>query len=120
MCLTLAATPQDILEAHLNQLAKKSVGETLASEQALQDVQEARSLIGSSHKLYRGSLAFYLSGDDEDELDRRGLQLANVMLNAGLQPVREEDEVAPPQQLSALAALCSTTPARTASSGIRN
>ncbi len=95
MCLTLVATPQDILEAHLNQLAKKSVGETLASEQALQDVQEARSLIGSSHKLYRGSLAFYLSGDDEDELDRRGLQLANVMLNAGLQPVREEDEVAP-------------------------
>jgi hypothetical protein len=25
----------------------------------------------------------------------RGLQLGNVMLNAGLQPVREEDEVAP-------------------------
>ena len=95
MCLTLVATPQDVLEAHLNHLAKKAVGETLASEQALQDVQEARSLIGSAHKLYRGSLAFYLSGDNEDELDRRGLQLANVMLNAGLQPVREEDEVAP-------------------------
>jgi conjugative transfer ATPase len=29
------------------------------------------------------------------ELDARGLQLANVMLNAGLLPVREEDEVAP-------------------------
>ena len=95
MCLTLVATPQDVLEAHLNHLAKKAVGETLASEQALRDVQEARSLIGSAHKLYRGSLAFYLSGDNEDELDRRGLQLANVMLNAGLQPVREEDEVAP-------------------------
>jgi conjugative transfer ATPase len=95
MCLTLVATPQDVLEAHLNHLAKKSVGETLASEQALQDVQQARSLIGSAHKLYRGSLAFYLRGRDEAELDRRGLQLANVMLNAGLQPVREEDEVAP-------------------------
>ncbi|MCL2344578.1 MAG: conjugative transfer ATPase [Desulfobulbus sp.] len=95
MCLTLIITPQDVLEAHLNQLARKAVGETLASEQTLKDVQEARSLIGSSHKLYRGTLAFFLRGRDEAELDRRGLQLANVMLNAGLQPVREEDEVAP-------------------------
>ncbi|QPI43574.1 conjugative transfer ATPase [Pectobacterium aroidearum] len=95
MCLTLVATPQDVLEAHLNHLAKKAVGETLASEQTLADVQEARSLIGSAHKLYRASLTFYLRGKDEEELDSRGLQLANVMLGAGLQPVREEDEVAP-------------------------
>ncbi|WP_269495627.1 conjugative transfer ATPase [Castellaniella sp. S9] len=95
MCLTVIATPQDVLETHLNHLAKKAVGETLASEQTLRDVQEARSLIGSAHKLYRGSLAFHLRGRDEAELDHRGLQLANVMLNAGLQPVREEDEVAP-------------------------
>ena len=95
LCLTMVATPQDILESHLNHLAKKAVGETLASEHTLKDVQEARSLIGSAHKLYRGALAFYLRGRDEAELDRRGLHLANVMLNAGLQPVREDDEVAP-------------------------
>ncbi|TNL09677.1 conjugative transfer ATPase [Kosakonia cowanii] len=95
MCLTLVITPQDILEAHLNRLAKKAVGETLASEQALKDVQQARGLIGSSHKLYRASLAFYLRGRDLADLDMRGLQLGNVLLNAGLQPVREEDEVAP-------------------------
>src|SRR3546814_7899186 len=51
MCLTMVATPQDVLEADLNHLAKKAVGETLASEQTLKDVQEARSLIGSAHKL---------------------------------------------------------------------
>ncbi|CAP41697.1 MULTISPECIES: conjugative transfer ATPase [Pseudomonadota] len=95
LCLTLVITPQDILEAHLNHLAKKAVGETLASEQALKDVQQARGLIGSSHKLYRASLAFYLRGRDLADLDMRGLQLGNVLLNAGLQPVREEDEVAP-------------------------
>jgi conjugative transfer ATPase len=95
MCLTLVATPQDVLEAHLNYLSKKAVGETLASEQTRQDVQQARALIGSAHKLYRGAVAFYLRGRDMAELDARGLQLANVMLNAGLQPVREEDEVAP-------------------------
>ncbi|MBX7215319.1 MAG: conjugative transfer ATPase, partial [Thermoflexales bacterium] len=95
MCLTLVATPQDVLEAHLNHLSRKSVGETLASEQTRQDVQQARGLIGSAHKLYRGALAFYLRGHDLAQLDARGLQLVNVMLNAGLQPVREEDEVAP-------------------------
>ncbi len=95
MCLTLVATPQDALEAHLNHLGKKAVGETLASEQARQDVRQARALIGSAHKLYRAALAFYLRGRDLAELDARGLQLANVMLNAGLQPVREDDEVAP-------------------------
>ena len=95
MCLTLVATPQDVLEAHLNYLSRKAVGETLASEQTRQDVQQARSIIGRAHKLYRGSLVFYLRGKDLEQLDDRGLQLANVMLNAGLQPVREEDEVAP-------------------------
>ncbi|KHO64292.1 conjugative transfer ATPase [Pseudomonas flexibilis] len=95
LCLTLVVTPQDVLEARLNHLARKAVGDTLASEQARQDVQTARGLIGGAHKLYRGTLAFYLCGRDVAELDARGLQLANVMLNAGLQPVREDDEVAP-------------------------
>lgn len=95
MCLTLVVTPQDVLEAHLNHLARKAVGETLASEQTRHDVQQARGLIGSAHKLYRGALTFYLRGRDREELDARGLQLGNVLLNAGLQPVREEDEVAP-------------------------
>ncbi|MDR6609056.1 conjugative transfer ATPase [Pseudomonas synxantha] len=95
MCLTLIATPQDALEAHLNHLSKKSVGETLASEQTRQDVHQARSIIGSSHKLYRATMAFYIRGKDIAELDTRSMQLANIMLNAGLQPVREDDEVAP-------------------------
>ncbi|KVC95084.1 conjugal transfer protein [Burkholderia ubonensis] len=95
MAMTLVVTPQDTLEAHLNYLSKKSVGETLASEQARQDVQQARTLIGSAHKLYRGAVAFYLRGRDRAELDARTLQLTNVMLGAGLQPVREDDEVAP-------------------------
>ncbi|MCK3840065.1 conjugative transfer ATPase [Pseudomonas sp. NCIMB 10586] len=95
LCLTLVATPQDALEAHLNHLAKKSVGDTLASEQTRQDVQQARSMIGSAHKLYRGSVAFYLRGKDCAELDARGVQLTNALLNAGVQPVRGADEVAP-------------------------
>jgi conjugative transfer ATPase len=95
LCMTMVATPQDALEAHLNHLAKKSVGETLASQQTRQDVQEARSLIGSAHKLYRCAVAFYLRAPDQTELRARELALCNVLLGAGLQPVRPGDEVAP-------------------------
>ncbi|UZE31684.1 conjugative transfer ATPase [Pseudomonas asplenii] len=95
LCITLVITPQDNLEAHLNHLAKKSVGDTLASEQTRDDVQQARSHLGSAHKLYRAAVAFYLRGENLEVLDRRTLQLNNVMLNAGLQPVRDEHEVAP-------------------------
>ena len=95
LCLTLAITPQDRLEAQLNHLSHKAVGDTLDSQQTREDVEQARSLIGRAHKLYRGALAFYLRGRDLPELDARGLQLVNALLNAGLQPVREEDEVAP-------------------------
>ncbi|MFK4135350.1 type IV secretory pathway, VirB4 component [Pseudomonas luteola] len=95
LCITMLVTPQDILEAKLNHLGKKSVGETLSSEQARQDIQSARSIIGSAHKLYQGSVAFYIRGKDTKELDSRSLQLNNVLLNNGIQPVRDEDEVAP-------------------------
>lgn len=95
MCITLVVTPQDSLEGHLNYLSKKSIGETIDSENTRRDVQEARSIIGHAHKLYRGSVAFYLQGSDLADLDSRSRQLANVLLNAGLQPIRDQDEVAP-------------------------
>ena len=82
-------------------------------------MQEARGLIGSAHKLYRGALAFYLRGRDLAQLDARGLQLVNVMLNAGLQPVREEDEVAPLTATCAGSRACSIR-LPTSASGTRN
>lgn len=79
------ATPQDVLESDLNHLAKKAVGETLASEQTLKDVHEARSLIGSARKLYQGHAGVLPARARRAELDRRGSESGlNVMLNAGL------------------------------------
>ncbi|MDC6726476.1 TraC family protein, partial [Leclercia adecarboxylata] len=78
----------------LNRLARKAVGENLASTQTRQDVEEARAIIGRQHKLYRGTLSFYVRGHDEQQLHQRSVSLANALLGAGLQPVREGDEVA--------------------------
>ncbi len=95
LCITLVVTPQDSLEGHLNQLARKSVGDTLASEQTRHDLQQARSIIGQAHKLYRGAIAFFIRGKDANQLETHTRQLINVMLSAGLQPVRDQDEVGP-------------------------
>ena len=94
MSLTLVVTPQDRLEDRLNRLERKAIGENLASRQAREDVAQARPLLGRRHKLYRGTLAFYLRGRDQAQLRERRIALANVLLGAGLQPVREGDEVA--------------------------
>lgn len=95
MCLTLVITPQDILEANFHRLDKKSIGGTVDSEQTRKDLAQVRPILGSAHKLYRAAIAFYLRGDTLAQLDDRTGALANVLFNAGLQPVRDEDDVAP-------------------------
>jgi len=94
MALTLVITAQDILEARLNQLHKKAMGDNLDSEQTRKHVQYARRLIGSKHKLYQGTLAFYLSGKTERDLRHKRVLLANQLQSAGLVPVAEGEEVA--------------------------
>ncbi|WP_081051710.1 conjugative transfer ATPase, partial [Pseudomonas syringae group genomosp. 3] len=86
---------QDVLEAHLEKLARKSVGDNQASALTREAVDEARKLIGRKHKLYRGNVVFYLTGKDEQQLESRSMELANAMLSAGMEPVYPRDEVAP-------------------------
>ncbi|MBS7417492.1 conjugative transfer ATPase [Pseudomonas syringae] len=95
LAITLVITPQDVLEAHLEKLARKSVGDNQASLLTREAVNDARKLIGREHKLYRGSIAFYLKGNDEAQLTARSMQLTNALLGAGMEPVASDDEVAP-------------------------
>lgn len=95
LCITLVITPQDILEGHLEKLSRKAVGDTQASLLTREDVSTARQLIGRKHKLYKGSIAFYLRGKDNAELAERSLNLSNALLGAGMVPVDPQNEVSP-------------------------
>lgn len=95
LCMTLVVTPQDTLESHLEKLSRKAVGDTQASIMTREDVATARQLLGRKHKLYRGSVAFYLRGRDHAQLQERSLQLSTALLGAGMEPVEPRDEVAP-------------------------
>ena len=93
--LTLVVTPQDVLESYLERLHRKSVGDNQASALTREAVEQARQLIGRKHKLYRGSVAFFVRGKTEQILEQRSLDLCNTLLGAGMEPVMPQDEVAP-------------------------
>lgn len=95
MSLTMLLTPQDILEDRLNRLAKKAIGENLESEQVQDDINSAKDMMGSKHRLYQGSIAFYLRADSDKALEDSSVLLLNKLLGAGLQPVEPADEIAP-------------------------
>ena len=86
ICITLVMTPQDTLESHLEQLSRKAVGDTQASILTREDVTTARQLLGRKHKLYRGSVAFYLRGpaNPAPGLEAELVQLIGLAQSAGL------------------------------------
>lgn len=94
MALTMLVTPQDILEDRLNRLSKKAIGENIESDQVQDDIALAKEMMGSKHRLYQGSIAFYMKADTDKELDSNSALLMNKLLGAGLQPVEPSDEIA--------------------------
>ncbi|AVK35488.1 conjugative transfer ATPase [Morganella morganii] len=93
--LTLVVQPQDVLEARFTHLAKNAIGENSESARVRADAETAKSYLGERHKLWRGSMTFYLSASSLQQLNRQRREMTAVLLNAGLQPVRPEYDVAP-------------------------
>lgn len=95
LSLTMVVHPQDVLEAHLSRLSDRAIGENTESEYTRRDCREVKTWLKDGHKLYRSTLAFYLSADDVPALNTQIRELNSVLLNAGLVPVQDGDEVAP-------------------------
>ena len=94
MAITMLVTPQDILEDRLSRLSKKAIGENIESDQVQDDIIAAKEMMGSKHRLYQGSIAFYLKADTDKKLNDNTVLLMNKLLGAGLQPVEPSDEIA--------------------------
>lgn len=93
--MTLVVQPQDELEERFNHLAKNAIGENSESARVRADAQTAKSYLGERHKLYRASMTFYLSGATLKELNSHQRHLTSVLLNAGLQPIKPDYDIAP-------------------------
>lgn len=92
MALTLIITPQDVLENHFNQLDRKSVGETLESQSTREDIETARQIMQSGHKLYRGNLAFYTRGETIQAIRKNAQIIESVLSNNNIALIKEADE----------------------------
>ena len=95
VCMTIVVQPQDTLEGDFNKLSKNAVGENTESGRVRQDVAQVKEYLGNRHKLYRAGLTFLLRAGDLTALNHKRVELTNVLLGAGLQPVRPEFDVAP-------------------------
>lgn len=95
LCMTIVVQPQDTLENDFNKLSKNAVGENTESGRVRQDVAQVKEYLGNRHKLYRAGITFLLRADDLTTLNHKRVELTNVLLGAGLQPVRPEFDVAP-------------------------
>ncbi|URL01411.1 conjugative transfer ATPase [Avibacterium sp. 20-126] len=95
MVTTIVVYPQDKLEAHLERISSRAVGENYESIYLKQDVKTVMEYLKDGHKLYQASLAFYLRGKDEKELKRRSRELRTILLSNNLVPVKENAEIAP-------------------------
>ncbi|CAI1818472.1 Type IV secretory pathway, VirB4 components [Serratia proteamaculans] len=95
LCMTIVVQPQDTLENDFNKLSKNAVGENTESGRVRQDVSQVKEYLGNRHKLYRAGITFLLRAGDLTALNHKRVELTNVLLGAGLQPVRPEFDVAP-------------------------
>ncbi|MEY8504191.1 conjugative transfer ATPase, partial [Proteus faecis] len=93
--MTIVTQPQDTLEQEFTRLGKNSVGENTDSQRTRRDVETAKSLLGHRHKLYRASLSLLLRAGSVGELNKKRVDLTATLLNAGLEPVKPEYDVAP-------------------------
>lgn len=95
MATTIVIYPQDKLESHLEKISSRAVGENYESVYLKQDVKTVMSYLKDGHKLYQGSLTFYIHGKDEKELKKRSRELRTILLSNNLVPVKENAEIAP-------------------------
>ncbi|WP_372560713.1 conjugative transfer ATPase [Yersinia sp. 1652 StPb PI] len=95
IAMTLIVQPQDVLEEEFSRLERNAMGDNIDSIRAREDTHTAREYLGKRHKLYRAALTFLIKASNQDILDKYCLNISAKLLNAGLQPVNPEHEVAP-------------------------
>ena len=95
LAVTLLVIPQDTLEEHLARLSRKSIGDNIDSLRTTQDCRQAANYLGERHKLYKGNISLFIRDASDEGLRGKYRSLCSALLGAGLEPVREEDEVGP-------------------------
>ena len=93
MVLTLTLRPQDLTRNHINQVKRAAVGDSAEAALTREDADAVEREMAQGNKLYPLSIAFYLRGDDLNDLRANTNRLNALLLPNGLQPITQEADL---------------------------
>ena len=86
-------TSQDEIESHINNIERRSKGDSSDALHARHDCEIAKGILGAKHRLYRGMMGIYLRADNLQDLRKFSIEASTQLLNQGLQPIVDENEM---------------------------
>jgi len=89
MALTLTLKPQDTTRHQIAQIKRASVGDSAEAMITREEAEQVEREMAQGNKLYPLSMAFYLRGDDQQDLRNKINRLSALLLPNGLQPISE-------------------------------
>ena len=93
MVMTLTLRPQDLIHNHIHQVRRSAVGDSAEVMLTREDADAVEREMVQGNKLYPLSIAFYLRGEDLQELRGNVNRLNALLLPNGLQPITQEADL---------------------------
>ena len=93
MVMTLTLRPQDLIRNHIHQVRRSAVGDSAEVMLTREDADAVEREMAQGNKLYPLSIAFYLRGNDLQELRGNVNRLNALLLPNGLQPITQEADL---------------------------
>ena len=93
MVMTLTLRPQDLIRNHIHQVRRSAVGDSAEVMLTREDADAVEREMAKGNKLYPLSIAFYLRGNDLQELRGNVNRLNALLLPNGLQPITQEADL---------------------------
>ncbi len=95
LTLTLVFKPQDILRQHVAAIRRASIGDAAESVLARENAEAVEIAMAQGDRLIPSVLAFYIRGNDDQDLRRQRNTLSSLVLHAGIQTVDRESDLLP-------------------------
>ncbi|MCG5495567.1 conjugative transfer ATPase [Ectothiorhodospira variabilis] len=93
MAMTLVVRPQDETRNHITRVKNASKVDTAEAQVALEQCKVAEEELARGNKLYPVNLAFFVRGEDLDDLRRKVTNTQAVLINRGLQIIEPEADL---------------------------
>lgn len=93
MASTIVITPNDTVELHIDQIESSAIGTSTDASRTKADCEEAKSIMGERHKMYRAAYSFYIRSTSIRDLNMKTNKARAVLLAHGFRAVSIKDDI---------------------------